>query len=152
MSATPAHFDTLSALIGKPLGPSAWYTVDQERINAFADVTEDHQYIHTDKARAREEFGDTIAHGLLTLSLIVPLVVPAIQSFTGDRTLLNYGINALRFLAPVKCDSRIRARAHIRKVEQKSPGRTLLTVGVEVDVEHSDKQALVAELLLLVLE
>lgn len=141
----------LQQLAGKELGVSEWLVIDQDKITAFAEVSGDHQYIHLDKQRAAAEFGDTIAHGLLTLALVVPLVLPLIKPYVGDRTLINYGINALRFLAPVRCNSRIRTRSRLIDIAQKQNARSLLTIAVVVEIDGSEQPALVGELLVLVL-
>jgi acyl dehydratase len=132
--------------VGEPLGVSDWLLVDQVRINAFADVTDDHQFIHVDPERARRTpFGGTIAHGLLTLSLIVPLCWDFVPKLRGTRLLLNYGFDKVRFIAPVKVGSRIRARATLAGAEARKPGQWLMNMTVEIEIEGEDKPALVAE-------
>lgn len=144
---------TLSDFIGRELGVSGWLTVDQERIDAFAACTGDRQWLHVDVERARREspFGTTIAHGLLTLSLLPALraevgVVPA-----GVRQVLNYGSNRVRFLAPVKAGARIRARVRLVAAEPRGDGRVLVTSENTVEVEGEERPALVAETLMLLI-
>lgn len=145
--------DTLDQFVGRELGVSDWLTVDQPRIDAFAACTGDHQWIHTDPERARSgPFGTTIAHGLLTLSLLPMLreqigVVPA-----GVRQVLNYGSDKVRFLTPVKSGARIRARVVLVAAEPKGPGRTLLRTENTVEIEGEERPALVAETLALLIE
>lgn len=144
---------TLSDFIGRELGVSGWLTVGQDRIDAFAACTGDRQWIHVDVERARREspFGTTIAHGLLTLSLLPALraevgVVPA-----GVRQVLNYGSNRVRFLTPVKAGARIRARVRLVAAEPKGDGRVLVTSENTVEVEGEERPALVAETLMLLI-
>jgi acyl dehydratase len=136
----------LNDLIGKELGVSAWLRIDQTRIDAFADVTEDHQFIHVDPEKAAATpFGSTIAHGLLTLSLIVRLCWDFVPQLHQTRMLLNYGFDKVRFVAPVKVESRIRARARLGSVNERKAGQLLITMAVEIEIEGEDKPALVAE-------
>lgn len=136
----------LEALVGKTLGVSDWLLVDQERIDAFADVTEDHQFVHVDPVRAAATpFGGTIAHGMLTLSLIVRLCWDFVPQVQGTRMLLNYGFEKVRFVAPVKVDSRIRASAELLGVEDRKARQLLVNMGVEIQIENAAKPALVAE-------
>lgn len=138
--------DELESLVGKPLGVSDWMVVDQRRVDAFADVTEDHQFIHVDPARAAATpFGGTIAHGLLTLSLIVPLCIDMVPKLAGVRLLLNYGFDKVRFPAPVRVGKRIRARAELLDVTERKPGQVLMKLGVTIEIEGEEKPALIAE-------
>lgn len=137
---------------GKELGVSDWFQIDQARINAFADATLDHQFIHVDEEKARQTpFGGTIAHGYLTVSLlphlqtsIDGLVIPA-----GLKMGMNYGFDKLRFMAPVKVNSRVRARATLLRADERKPGQWLLKFEYTVEIEGGDKPALVAEWLLM---
>jgi len=130
--------------------PSAWFAIDQDRVNRFADATNDHQYIHVDAARAAASpFGGTIAHGFLTLSLVVDLIAEHMLVPAGTETTINYGSDKLRFLAPVRVGQRIRARQEITEVSEKRPGQWLVNRNVVVEIEGSDKPALIAEFLLL---
>jgi acyl dehydratase len=136
----------LDALVGTELGVSPWFTLDQDRIDAFADATLDHQYIHVDRARAKETpFGGTIAHGLLTLSMIVHLCLDLVPRLEGTRMLLNYGFDRVRFPTFVRSGSRIRARASLRAAKERSPRQYLLTLDVTIEIEHETKPAVVAE-------
>ena len=136
----------IEALVGSELGTSEWMLVDQARIDEFARVTEDFNFIHVDPARAAATpFGGTIAHGLLTLSLIVHLCWDFVPSFDGTEVLLNYGFDKVRFVAPVRVGSRIRARARLLEVAERRPGQFLVKLGIEIDIDGEDKPALVAE-------
>jgi acyl dehydratase len=133
------------ALIGTDLGASDWLLVDQGRIDAFADVTGDHQFIHTDPVRAAETpFGGTVAHGFLTLSLLASLIPEGAIVLQGARMGVNYGFERVRFLAPVRSGSRIRARHTLRDLQDKGGGRWLVTTEVSVEIEGGDKPALAA--------
>ena len=136
-----------SELIGQELGPTEWFAVDQERIEEFASATNDPQWIHTDPVRAAEgPFGTTIAHGFLTLSLCVPLMSQALR-LDGYRMGVNYGVNKVRFPAPVPSGSRIRARFSVHSVEE-VPGGEQGVVLATVEREGGDKPVCVAELVL----
>jgi acyl dehydratase len=138
-----ADFDELKAAVGTEIGVSDWLTVDQDRINTFADATGDHQWIHVDPERAAKgPYGRTIAHGFLTLSLLVPLANQAV-SVGGIRMGLNYGLNKVRFISPVPVDSRIRARVTLDGVTDIAGG---IQVGraVTIELEGADKPACVA--------
>lgn len=136
--------------IGTPDGTGEWMTVDQERINAFADVTEDHQFIHVDPEKAAElsPYKVTIAHGFLTLSLLVPLsssIPQPPERAKGIVMGVNYGFDKIRFIAPVKVNSRIRATSTPSAVELKDPNTLQVTRTVTVEIEGETKPALVAE-------
>ena len=136
--------------IGEETGVSDWLEVDQDRINAFAQVTLDDQFIHTDpEAAARTPLGSTVAHGFLTLSLVSALASEGMVSPAGTVMALNYGVDRVRFVEPVKVDSRIRARTRLADVREKGPGRWLTTNEVTVEIEDVDKPAMVAEVLTL---
>jgi acyl dehydratase len=134
--------DELRALTGQEVGASDWLTVTQEMINRFADVTDDHQWIHVDVERAKREsqFGTTIAHGFLTVSLLPRLTRDAVEVRGNFKMRVNYGFNRLRFVSPVPAGSRIRARLIPQKVTENE-----VTWSVTVDVEGSEKPAVVAE-------
>ncbi len=137
----------LEELIGMELGPTDWLEVDQGRIDEFASATEDPQWIHTDPVRAADgPFGTTIAHGFLTLSLCVPLMTRAL-SLTGYRLGVNYGVNKVRFPAPLPSGSRIRARFTVQSVEE-VPGGEQGVVLATVEREGGEKPVCVAELVL----
>lgn len=142
--------DKLSAYVGKELGSSEWLQIDQARIDAFADVTLDHQFIHVDPQKAaRGPFGTTIAHGFLTLSLLSYLTDDCGLLPEGTVMGVNYGFDRLRFLQPVKVDQRVRARVTPDSVTEKAAGRYLLKSTITVDIEGEEKPALVAEWLTL---
>jgi acyl dehydratase len=143
---TQMNRQSLEELIGRELGESDWFTIDQDRIDRFADVTLDHQFVHVDPERARDTpFGATIAHGFLTLSLLVHLCLPFIPKLESTRLMVNYGFDKARFVAPVKVGSRVRARGSLKAVEERKPGQFLLTVDVEVEIEGQNKPALAAQ-------
>jgi acyl dehydratase len=138
--------DELAALVGTQLGVSDWLLIDQRRVTAFADVTLDHQFIHVDPERARATpFGGTIAHGFLTLSLLVPLCLPFIPVPADRELVVNYGFDKIRFVAPVRVGKRIRASGKLAAVEARKPGQIVLRVDVTVEIEGEEKPALVAE-------
>jgi acyl dehydratase len=139
--------DEFKALIGQNLGASDWMEIDQDRINRFAEVTEDYQFIHVDPARAAAEtpFGTTIAHGFLTLSLLSYLNAK-ISPDIADRVMtFNYGLNKVRFLNPVKTGARIRSHLSLISVVEKDKGRYLCTLEAKVEIEGEDIPALIAE-------
>jgi acyl dehydratase len=143
--------DTAPGLIGTELGVSDWFLIDQARINAFADTTIDHQFIHIDPAAAaRSPFGTTIAHGFLTLSMLSYFVGQVGGGMQGVVMGVNYGFDKIRFLAPVKVNSRIRARFKLLAFQEKTPGQFLVKQEVTVDIENEPKPALVAEWLSMV--
>ena len=132
--------------IGHKFEPGNWMTLDQDRINSFADCTEDHQFIHVDEeAAAQTPFGGTIAHGLLTLSSLVKLCEDS--SLYPENIVLgiNYGFNKVRFLAPVRAGKRVRAHVEIQNVEPKDEKRYVVTLAITVEIEDEEKPALVAE-------
>ena len=129
---------------GSQLGPTDWLEVTQERVNLFADATDDHQWIHVDPERAANgPFGGTIAHGLLTLSLL-PHFTHQLYTVDNIAMAVNYGYNKVRFITPVRVGVKIRARAEIAKVDQLD-GAVQATVPATVEIEGSDKPAAVAE-------
>jgi acyl dehydratase len=136
----------LEARIGTALGASDWFLVDQARIDAFADVTLDHQFVHVDPERARATpFGGTIAHGFLTLSLLVHLCLPFIPTLANRKLVVNYGFDKVRFVSPVRVGKRIRAVGKLGEVAERKPGNIILRVDVTVEIEGEDKPALTAE-------
>lgn len=152
MSIEGYSLQTVHQFVGRELGVSSWLTIDQQRIDEFAECTNDHQWIHVDVERARREspFGTTIAHGYLTLCLLSPLQneVGVIPSDAGQA--LNYGLDRVRFMTPVKAESRIRMRVMLISVEDRGKGRFLLKTQNTFEIEHEDKPALLAESLALV--
>jgi acyl dehydratase len=136
--------DEFVAAEGSQLGPTDWLEVTQERVNLFADATEDHQWIHVDPERAAKgPFGGTIAHGLLTLSLL-PHFTRQLYIVENLTMAINYGYNKVRFITPVRVGAKIRARAEIASVAQLD-GAVQATVTTTVEIEGSDKPAAMAE-------
>ncbi len=136
----------LPGMVGRDLGPSDWLEIDQGRIDRFAEVTFDHQFIHVDpELAAQTPFGTTIAHGFLTLSLITRMCAAFMLMPEGTVMGINYGLDKVRFLTPVKVGSRVRARATVRDVTERSPGQWLVKYEVVVEIEGEAKPALVAE-------
>lgn len=140
------HPRELNECVGKEIGVTEWFHVSQERIDKFADATEDRQWIHLDRMRASREspYGATIAHGFLTLSLISHLVKELIQVQSGVRLAVNYGLNRVRFPSAVQSDSRIRARIVLREFKD-LPDCVEAIYAVTIEREHSEKPACVAE-------
>jgi acyl dehydratase len=137
--------DEISAQVGQEVGVSSWLTVDQERIDAFADATEDRQFIHTDPAAAAATpFGGTIAHGFLSLSLLSRMAAEAMLIPVGMKMAVNYGFDRVRFLAPVRSGSQVRGRFVLDSVEEKAAGQVLMRHSVTVEIEGEDKPALTA--------
>ncbi|WP_305779728.1 MaoC family dehydratase [Nocardia nova] len=139
-----ADLDALAAAVGTELGVSDWLQVDQDRIDTFADATGDHQWIHVDAEKAAHgPYGHTIAHGFLTLSLLVPLTNQA--TTVGGITMgINYGLNKVRFITPVPSGGRIRARVHLDSVSE-IPGGIQAVRTVTIELDGADKPACVAE-------
>jgi acyl dehydratase len=136
----------LDAKIGERLGVSDWFLIDQARVNEFADVTLDHQFVHVDPERARATpFGGTIAHGFLTLSLLVPLCLPFIPLPENRKLVVNYGFDKVRFVSPVRVGKRIRAIGTLAAVEERKPGNVIVKIDVTVEIEDEPKPALIAE-------
>ena len=138
---------TLRDFIGREVGLSDWVAVDQHRIDEFADCTGDRQWIHVDVERARREspYGGTIAHGYLTLSLAASLTIDAGVIPPDAAAALNYGLDKVRFVAPVKAGSRVRNRIVLAAVEDKGAGRVLITMQNTIEIEGEAKPALIAE-------
>ncbi|GAB2713357.1 MaoC family dehydratase [Streptomyces bullii] len=144
MSITVNGLDELRKLAGGDLGTSEWIEVTQQRIDTFADATGDHQWIHVDPERAKDgPFGAPIAHGYLTLSLFIPLFTELLD-VQGVTTKVNYGLNKVRFPAPVKAGSRIRLAAKLAEVED-VPGGVQITVDGTVEIEGATKPAAVLQ-------
>ena len=139
------EFQELQTKIGQPLGTSDWFLIDQARINAFADTTEDHQFIHINPEMAKmTPFGGTIAHGFLTVSLLAAMMEqggPKLQV----QMAINYGFNKLRFLTPVKSGKRIRGHFKLLELTEKKPGQWQQIVEATVEIEGEAKPALIAE-------
>lgn len=140
------NVDQLNDYIGKEVGVSEWMEIDQDRINQFAEATGDHQYIHVDPERAAQTpFGTTIAHGFLTMSLMVEMGYEGSTKLENSVMGINYGFDKLRFINPVKVNSRIRGRFQLASAEEKNPNQWLLKHNVTVEIEGEDKPALIAE-------
>ena len=145
-----AAYELFKAGIGQDEGTGDWLQVDQDRINAFADVTEDHQFIHVDPEACKElsPWGVPIAHGFLTLSLLVKLsasIPQPAERFDGIVMGINYGFEKVRFISPVKVGSRIRAKSVLSSVDLKDPNTIQYVRTMTVEIEGEDKPALVAE-------
>lgn len=146
------NFGTIEDYVGRELGTSEWLTIDQHRIDAFADVSQDHQWIHTDPERAEASpLGSTVAHGYLSLSLLSHFQFE-IGVFPGDvSSILNYGLDRVRFVAPVKSGQRIRAHMKLLSCELRPDGRKLIKLENTVEIDGVSKPALVAETLSLLI-
>ena len=141
-----ASLDDIRARIGSEIGVSDWITVDQHRIDAFADTTEDRQFIHVDPAAAAQTpFGGTIAHGFLSLSLLSRMAADVMHIPDSTIMAVNYGLDRVRFIAPVRSGSRVRGRFTLDAVEDKAPGQLLLKHTVTVDIDGQPKPALTAQ-------
>jgi len=133
---------------GTELGPSDWLLIDQERINRFADATDDYQFIHVDPEKAAETtFGSTIAHGFLSLSVLPHLLAQIMPIPNGLVMGINYGTDKVRFSQPVHVDSRVRARARIEKVNARSGGQYMVKTRVTLEIENRRRPAVVADIL-----
>jgi acyl dehydratase len=136
----------LSQYVGKELGRSDWLKIDQQRINLFAEATGDFQFIHVDPEKAaKTPFGTTIAHGFLTLSLIPMLMLDILLLPEGVKMVVNYGLDSVRFIQPVKVDSRVRLKVDLGEVVEKKPGQWLLKATVTLEIEGEEKPAYIAE-------
>jgi acyl dehydratase len=136
----------LRARVGEEIGVSDWLTLHQDRIDAFADLCGDHQFIHVDPARAAATpFGGTIAHGFLTLSLLTWFAMGVRPRIEGTRLSVNYGLDRLRFVAPVPAGSRVRGRFRLTSLEESKPGEITQHYEVTVEIEGNDRPALVAD-------
>ena len=141
-----ATLDEIRKRIGEEVGVSSWILVDQPRIDAFADATDDRQFIHIDPKAARQTpFGGTVAHGFLSLSLLSRMGAEAMLLPDSLKMAINYGLDRVRFLAPVLAGSRVRGRFRLDSVEEKAPGQVLMRHTVTVEIEGEAKPALTAE-------
>jgi acyl dehydratase len=137
----------LQASVGQVIGTSDWFLIDQDRINKFADTTDDHQFIHVDvEAAMKTPFGGTFAHGFLTLSLL-PSLMNQLEKVEVQIT-VNYGFNKMRFLSPVKTGKRVRGHFKLLELEEKRPGQWQQITEVTIEIEGEDKPALIAEWIL----
>ena len=137
--------EEMEKYIGQEVGVSDWFEINQERINQFAEGTNDHQFIHVDPEKAASIFGSTIAHGFLSLSLTSGMGEENALVVEGSKMSLNYGLDKIRFLAPVPVNSRIRMHSKILEVKEKNPGQFLIKSEVTMELEGSEKPAFVAE-------
>ncbi|MBF8645239.1 MaoC family dehydratase [Pseudomonas pudica] len=136
----------LSQYVGRELGRSAWLKIDQQRINLFAEATGDFQFIHVDPEKAaKTPFGSTIAHGFLTLSLIPKLIEDILVLPEGLKMVVNYGLDSVRFLQPVKVDSQVRLKVDLAEVTEKRPGQWLLKAIATLEIDGEEKPAYIAE-------
>jgi acyl dehydratase len=143
----PISLEAYQKMVGREVGVSSWHLVDQGRIDTYADVIEDHQFIHIDPERAKKQtpFGGTVAHGFLTMSLMSIMsyeVMPVIQGTTMG---VNYGFDRLRFISPVRSGSRVRGRFTLAEATLRKPTELLSRTHVSVEIEGEEKPALVAE-------
>ncbi|WP_199547864.1 MaoC family dehydratase [Streptomyces sp. N35] len=139
------HIDDLVGMTGKELGTSDWFPVPQARIDTFADATDDHQWIHVDPEQAKNgPFGVPIAHGLLTLSLFIPMFT-ALLDVDGVKTKVNYGFNKVRFPAPVPAGSRLRLHARLTEAADVPGGGVQITVDGTIEIEEAPKPACVLQ-------
>jgi acyl dehydratase len=139
--------DAYTKLVGAEVGVSSWHLVDQKRIDAFADVTEDHQFIHVDPERAVREtpFGSTVAHGFLTVSLLSVFSYEALPKLVGAIRGVNYGFDRLRFISPVRAGSRLRGRFTLMEAKLRGADVLESRTSVTVEIEGATKPALVAD-------
>jgi acyl dehydratase len=139
----------LATHVGEEMGVSSWTLLDQARIDEFAHCTGDHQWIHVDTERAAREspFGGTVAHGFLTLSLLAPTGFEVLLTRIAPKSVVNYGLDKVRFVAPVRSGKRVRNRIKIAAVEHKGGGRYLVTTENTMEIEGESKPALIASVL-----
>lgn len=143
----PITLEAYRSLVGQEIGVSSWHPVDQKRIDVYADVIEDHQFIHVDPVRAKREtaFGTTIAHGFLTMSLLSVMSYEVMPLVEGVTIGVNYGFDRLRFISPVKSGSRVRGRFTLTEATLRKPGELLSRTAVAVEIEGEKRSALVAD-------
>ena len=143
----PISLAAYQEMLGREVGVSSWHLVDQSRINAFADVIEDHQFIHIDPARAKREtpFGTTVAHGFLTMSLLSIMSYEVMPVIEGTTMGVNYGFDKLRFISPVRAGSRVRGRFTLMEAKLRKPTELLSRTSVSVEIEGEEKPAIVAD-------
>ncbi|KYG18920.1 nodulation protein NodN [Bradyrhizobium sp. AT1] len=142
----PITLQAYEALVGKEIGVSSWHLIDQPRIDTYADVTEDHQFIHVDPEKAKATaFGTTIAHGFLTMSMLSVMSYEVMPVIAGTTMGVNYGFDKLRFISPVRSGKRIRGRFVLAEARLRKPNELQSRTNVTVEIEGEDKPALVAE-------
>ena len=133
-------------LEGQKVGTLRWFAIDQSRIDTFADVTEDHQFIHVDeKATEKTPFGTTIAHGFLTLSMLSAMIYDGVPNIEGAKMGVNYGFNKIRFISPVKSGARVRAHFTLNALRHPKPTEVTNIWGVSIEIEGQERPALIAE-------
>ncbi|WP_439815856.1 MaoC family dehydratase [Zavarzinia sp. CC-PAN008] len=138
--------DEVKSYQGKEIGTSDWFLIDQNRINAFADITEDHMFLHVNpEMAAKTPFGSTIAHGLLTLSMMPVMAYQAVPGVSGTKMGVNYGYNRVRFMAPVKVNKRIRGKFTVKSIAESEGGKVQIAHECAIEIEGEDKPALLAE-------
>jgi len=141
-----ASLDDIRTRVGEDIGVSGWFEIGQQRIEEFADATEDRQFIHVDpEAAAQTPFGGTIAHGFLSLSMLSRMAADVMLIPDSTRMAVNYGLDRVRFIAPVRSGKRIRGRFVLDSVEEKAPGQILMRHTVTVEIEGEERPALTAE-------
>ena len=143
----PISLQAYQALVGKEVGVSSWHLIDQKRIDVYADVIEDHQFIHIDPERAKREtaFGTTVAHGFLTMSLMSIMSYEVMPVIEGTTMGVNYGFDKLRFLSPVRAGSRVRGRFTLIEARLRKPTELLSRTSVSVEIEGETKPAIAAD-------
>jgi acyl dehydratase len=143
----PVSLETYLGLVGQEIGVSSWHRVDQSRIDDYADVIEDHQFIHVDPERAKREtsYGATVAHGFLTMSLLSIMSYEVMPVIEGTTMGVNYGFDKLRFISPVRSGSRVRGRFRLMEAKLRKPKELQSHTNVTVEIEGEDKPALVAD-------
>jgi len=143
----PITLEAYQAMVGKEIGVSSWHLIDQPRIDTYAGVTEDHQFIHVDPERAKKEtaFGTTIAHGFLTMSMMSVMSYEVMPAIAGTTMGVNYGFDKLRFISPVRSGKRVRGRFVLAEAKLRKTNELQSRTNVTVEIEGEDKPALVAE-------
>jgi acyl dehydratase len=143
----PVSLEAYQRMVGQEIGVSSWHVVDQKRIDLYADVIEDHQFIHVDPERAKKEtaFGTTIAHGFLTMSLLSIMSYEVMPVISGTTMGVNYGFDKLRFISPVRSGSRVRGRFTLAEASLRKPKELQSRTHVTVEIEGEEKPALVAD-------
>ena len=142
----PIPLDAYQAMVGKEIGVSSWHLIDQPRIDTYADVTEDHQFIHLDPEKAKATaFGTTIAHGFLTMSMMSVMSYEVMPVIAGTTMGVNYGFDKLRFISPVRSGKRVRGRFVLAEARLRKPNELQSRTNVTVEIEGEDKPALVAD-------
>lgn len=143
----PVSLEAYRGMVGKEIGVSSWHLIDQKRIDTYADVIEDHQFIHVDPGRAKAEtpFGGTVAHGFLTMSLLSVFSYEVMPVLEGTTRGVNYGFDRLRFISPVISGSKVRGRFTLTEATLRNPGELMTRSSVSVEIEGETKPALVAD-------